>query len=807
MVKDRIYATINVLGLTIGLCACMLVGTVVLDDLSYDKFWTNKNELYRIITVDTASGMEGRNASAYANLGNELKNNFPEVVGAASVSPSGTLLLRKDKAGDETFSIDVIRADTNVWNMLDFQVLAGNPQQYVAGVGNLVISEHFRDSYFPDEDPVGKTIYSLSTYSDEATPYLITGVIANLPNNSYLRADGLRITKPTSHELSREGWGFYDEQILLMKPHTDMAAFAEKANRWYRDFLTDASASTRKRIPVYEFQSIKDSYLHSDFAFQRVKGSFSNIYIFSIVAALLLAIACINFVNLSTARAIRRLRETGVRKVLGAARRQLVAQFLVESLLFFSLSTLLACGLYALSYPLLERFIGHELTVGFLRNVTLLLLLVAAILIVTVITGSYPAWVMSGSKVSNALRSKLGNKSITNTSGVRKTLVVVQFSIALLVLVGMVTVWKQVRYMEQKDLGYSPANTVATQWFSTDGKGGALKQALAQVPGVEQVALVGWIPTQGSGNMKKRLAHPERPDERVEVSFITGDADLPRVLEFQLKNGRLFDHREEGSGFTLDMLSEGESEAERQQYALMAKSLITASTAKLFGITEADMGRPNTTLGITPVGIIADFHSISLHEPITPTVIVAEDNLRQAALLINVQQGRERDAMQSISKVWKAIYPNRPPLQPDWLDDLVAKQYEKEAKQGQLFTFFSALTLFLATLGVFGLVVHATEQRVKEIGVRKVLGASVMSIVRLFSIDYVKLVGVALLVASPIAWWAMNTWLEDFAYRIEMEWWMFAAAGLAAVVIALLTVSGQAIRAALANPVDSLRDE
>lgn len=296
IVSDRTYAGINILGLTIGLTACMLVGTVVLDDRSYDQSWANTDELYRIITVDTAAGMTGKNASAFANLGNAFKENFPEVIAASSINTSLQLQLRKEKGEDKIFQMDVVQADTNVWQMLDIQTIAGNPKQFVAGVGNLVISERFRDLHFPNENPVGKTIFA-STYSEEAVPYQITGIIADLPNNSYLRADGFRIISPHTMELNTEAWGYYDEQLILVSPETDMAAFAEKANRWYREFVADADENMIKVLPKYEFQSIKDIYLHSDFAYQRIKGNAGNIYMFSVVTVLLLVIACINFVK------------------------------------------------------------------------------------------------------------------------------------------------------------------------------------------------------------------------------------------------------------------------------------------------------------------------------------------------------------------------------------------------------------------------------------------------------------------------------------------------------------------------------
>ncbi len=805
--KDRNYTIINVVGLTIGLCACMLAGTVVLDDLSYDQAWTNKNDLYRIVTVDNNTGGMERQASALANLGNELKNNFPEVKAAASVNSSRKILLRKQETDDETIAMDIFQADTNVWKMLDLHVLNGNPQQYIAGVGNLVITEAFRDTHFKGENPIGKTIYEVSAYRDKATPYQITGVMANLPNNSYLRAEGMLVSRPLSMELSREGWGFFDEQMVLMTPNTDMVRFAEKANRWYREFLTDASEKTLENIPTYEFQPITDIYLHSDFAYQRVKGSIQNIYIFSVTAALLLTIACINFVNLTTARAIRRLRETGVRKVLGAGRIQLVKQFLTESLLFFAISTILALLFYTLSIHALESFIGYSLTLNFLDSYPLLFSLFGVTLFISLLTGSYPAWVMSGFKVNFALRNKLGmGKSTTNANVVRQSLVVAQFFIAILVLIGMLTIRAQVHYMEQKPLGYQPENVAIIQWFSTEGKGDAFRHALGQQPGIGQVSLTRWVPMQGKGSWTKRADHPAKANEQMDVNFIAGEANLSQVLGFELLHGEWLQNSHAGAQFIPDRMDESAFDSLKTAGTPIVKALVTVSTAKLFNISDEQLGQPHKTLGVIPVGVISDFHSQSLRDPISPTVIIAEADIPNGAVLVKIEQGREREALAGIDRVWKDFYPYKP-SKLDWLDDLVNQQYEREQKQAQLFSLFSACTLFLAALGVFGLVVHATQQRVQEIGIRKVLGASVSSIVRLFSLDYVKLVSIALCVASPVAWYAMKKWLENFAYRIDIQWWMFAVAGLVAVVIALFTVSWQAIRAAVANPVDSLRDE
>lgn len=801
LVKNKTYATINILGLTIGLCACMLMATVVLDDLSYDQQWSRKNDLFRIVTADTARGLEERNASALANLGTELKNNFPEVEAAASVR-TWEHLFRLEKDDEQTLEIAVIQADTNVWNMLDIQVMEGNPQQYVAGQGNLVISESFRKKYFPNENPVGKRIYNVSAFQDEATPFLVTGVMADLPGNTYLRAEALQVIRPKTMELNRQGWGFFDEQLILMKPGTDMVAFAEKANRWYRGFLTEASDAQRARLPVYEFQPITDIYLHSDFAFQRVKGNLNNIYIFSGISLLLLTIAGINFVNLSTANAIRRLRETGVRKVLGAARKQLIGQFLTESLLFFALSGLLAAILYVLALGPLEYFVGHAFTFSLLGNGSVILVLLCAIGSLSLLTGLYPAWVLSGSRTVFALKNQLGTKVFQGT-WVRKALVVSQFSIAMLVLIGLITVWRQVQYMAGKDLGYEVSSVLSIPQFATGTNSTALKQEIAQIPGVQQVSLAGWTPTVGKGSMATQVTNPQNPAEKIHVNFMTGDTDFTSVLGFKLLEGRFFDERERNSGFKLDKLFYGEEE-ERQQHRQHASAILTKSTAALFDVTE--LGHPVSELSVIPVGIIDDFHSMSLHDPIVPTVIMVEETPTYANILLTVQKGHESQVMNAINKLWKQFHPGKP-LEIKRVEEMVLAQYEKESKQQQLFLIFSIMILFLSALGVFGLIVQATNQRIKEIGVRKVLGASVSSIVGLFSTDYIKIVLISALIASPIAWWLINQWLEDFSYRTEIQGWMFVLAWLIALAVALLTVSGQAIKAAVSNPVNSLRNE
>ncbi|MCE7057448.1 ABC transporter permease [Algoriphagus sp. AGSA1] len=801
LLKDRTYSLINILGLTVGIASCMLIGTVVLDELSYDSFWKHKHNLYRILQVDTTAGVEGKIESAYMNLGNELKENFPEVKVAGKVTKAG-YRFRLKETDKGSIQMNLIQADTNVWEMLDFHVLEGVPRQYVAGIGNLVVSESFSADYFEGESPVGKIIYSVSPYQDEARPFLITGVIADIPSNSYLRADGMQVTLPSSRVLSREGWGFYEEQLILMEPHADMGAFEVKVNHWYRDFITEASDETKKRVPVYEFQPVQEIYLHSDFASQPIKGKLGNVYIFSGIAVLLLLIASINFVNLSAARAVRRIRETGVRKVLGAGRKQLVIQILCESLLFFLIASIFASVLYALSLAQMESFLGHKLEVNLLGNGLLLLICIQGAILLGVLAGAYPAWMVSGFAVGNSLKNRFGSQMSSSVPVIRRALVTTQFFFALLVLIGTLTVWSQMRFLEEKELGYDPSRVLSISFFSTGGKESSLKQQITQMSGVENVSLSSWIPTQGAASMTKQVNHPENPDQSIAVNYIIGDSDLPLVLGFHLTEGRLFDIREDNDKFDPNALLE-EVQVEKTT-EVQATALMTASTSRLLGVTELGVYRAD--LGIKTIGIIEDFHSTSLRDPIKPTVLLRSNEMSYASLLIKVREGSEAGILRDLTRIWSQFYPEKP-MEYNWLDELVNGQYEKEKMQAQLFSFFAVLMLFLAALGVFGLVVHTTEQRIKEIGVRKVLGASLGNILYLFTLDYMMLVAIGLLIASPLAWYGMNRWLEGFAYRISLQWWMFVGAGAIALAVTLFTVGVQVWRSASINPAHSLRSE
>lgn len=790
LLKNKVNTFINILGLTVGICACMLVTTVVLDEVSYDKHWKHADNLYRIVSVhpDQADGSH-KTGAAYVGLAPELKRNFPEVVDYSElyISP---IQLKINKQDIELFSSTMLYTDSSVQNLLDIDLIQQGDLEPSKRTSKVIISKSFKENYFPNTDPVGKVIYDVPRYEETANEYLIAGVMDDMPANTHLRADLVLIQNRRVQELNKDDWGRYVRHYLLLREGTDHHAFAAKVNIWYKNY------TTKEQVTQFEFQPIQNVYLKSDFpAYQIIKGNIQHIYIFSAVALLLLLIACINFVNLSTARALSRLKETGIRKVLGASRAYIIVQHLLESLLTFSIATCIAIFFYHLSISPLETFIGHPLAVTLSGGWQYIVGGILTLVTICLLTGLYPAWLVSGFKTGGNLNTLL-KASNRNQNWLRKSLVVAQFSISIVIVVAMLIVQQQVNFFKSKDVGFDADGLISINHVSFENNVDALKTEVKRNPNVTSLSISNWLPTEGAGYMVRAIDDPRNPGEKTELWYIAGDPNLAETLGLTLTDGRFLN-----SGIPSDAIEatnlEEESNATRP--AIMTKSTFDALQIKA-------LDRPFEEAKVLPVGIVNDFNSESLHKSLMPTVIVAYKNPSYGALLVRATPGTEHQVMKSIAQIWREMYPEKL-LDMKVVKDTLESQYKAEEKLQTLFSVFSLLTMLLAALGVFGLVVHATSLRVREIGVRKVLGASVAGVVTMLSKDFIKPVFAAILIASPVAWWAMSSWLEDFAYRIEIQWWIFVLAGAFAVAIALITVSSQAIKAAMANPVDSLRDE
>ncbi|MFC3196075.1 FtsX-like permease family protein [Parapedobacter deserti] len=791
LLKGKLYTAINILGLSVGLASCLLIGAVVFDELSYDSHWSHSKNLYRLLSVRPDGGDYGqKGGTVFATLAPTLKRYFPEVVDYSEIYPA-PIHLKVDRTDPLPLKATMLHADSATMQLLDIRVFSHHDLTPTRDIKKIVISEQFSNTHFSGKNPLGKRIYDVPQYGEKPNEYVIAGVMKDLPPNTHLRADALLLHARTEQELTNGGRGtHYARHYILLRDGTDPTEFERKINAWYRGIPENDKGLQ------FGLQPMEDIYLKTDFpAYQLVKGNIRHSYIFMAVAAMLLLIACINYINLSTARASSRLKTTGVHKILGASRRQIMGQSLIESLLTFSAAGSIACLCYQLALPSLQHFIGHPLAFRFGAGWPYLSAAFLVFLLICLFSGLYPAWLVSGFRAVGSINQVLKGRS-TNKKGLREALVVTQFALSVGILAALFVVQHQVDFLKSKDVGFDTEGLISINHVSWDNKASALKAEFAQHPDILSTSFSTWLPTDGTGYMTRLIDDPRDPGNKIDLWYIAGDPDMAQTLGLRLKEGRFLSESKPG-----DAIEATDLEAE---FNSMRPCLMAASTAHLLGATQLNV--PLHEARIIPVGIIDDFNSESLHNATVPTVIVGQRSPSYGALLIRTRPGTSQRVMESVAATWKNLYPDKL-LDMQIVRETLAKQYKAEEKLQKIFGGFSLLTMLLAALGIFGLVVHATSLRVKEIGIRKVLGASISSIVRLLSADFVKLVLIAIVIASPVVWWAMNKWLEDFAYRISIQWWMFAAAGAVAVAVALATVSWQAIKAAVTNPVRSLRDE
>lgn len=794
--KEKLYTLIHIIGITLSITACLLIGTVVIDELSYDKHWNRSADTYRLLTIHEDGGdFSRKSGNAYAGLAPTLKQNYAEVEEYSEMYPT-TIHLKINKTDELPIKTTVLHADTAVYNFLDIKMIKQEDLNPVGDIPKIILSESFSKKHFGDKNPLGQRIYDMPRYSETSNTYLVTGIMKDIPSNTHLRTDILLLQDRKEEALSkdRRGSGMrYTRHYIMLRKGTDPRQFEQKINKWYRQF-TDVDKQVQ-----FSLQPMEDIYLKTDFpAYQFVQGNIRHSYMFSAVAILLLLIACINYVNLSTARASSRLKETGMQKILGASRSHIMIQSLCKSLLIFGVGGAIACLCYQLALPTLEYFIGHPLAFRFLAHWRYFAYAIGIFLLICLFSGLYPAWLVSGFRMTGSMQHIL-REGKNSRSWFRRTLVVLQFSISITVLVSMFVVQQQVNFLKTRDVGFDSEGLLSIDFVSWDNKANTLRSELLKKPAILSASFARWLPTY-SGQETILLRTPGESYDETELWYIEGEANLAQTLELRLKEGRFLDMDRIGDA-VLSTDFDGRSAINS---SALRPALLTTSTARLLEIET--LNEPFPAAGIIPVGIVEDFHAESLHKQTLPTVIIAYQEPSSGSLLLRTQPGEERAVMAYINDVWKALFPDKH-FDLQIVSETLSEQYKAEEKLDQLFRIFSLLTMLLACMGILGLIVHALHLRVQEIGIRKVLGASVINITSMLSKDFVKLVVLAIIIASPIAWWLMNRWLEDFAYRIEIPWWVFVISGTTAILMALVTVGYQAIKAATANPVDSLRDE
>ena len=782
LLSKKFYSAINILGLSIGMTCCMLIFLYVSHELSYDKFHTKASRIYRLVTNIKTPTETGKSGVTSAPVAPTLKADFPEVEKMVRLRNSSILIQRGDVQFQED---DAMMADSAFFEVFDFQLLQGNPHMALVAPFSVVLTKDAARKYFGEENPMGQRLRMDNTYD-----MTVTGVMQNVPENSHFTFDIL-ISMSTLLEKMQpereEQWGSISFlSYVLLSGKADPEMLEAKLPAFLEKYMGTDKTNVHYSLLL---EPLKDVYLHSD-RYVPKKGNLTNLYIFSIIAGFILLIACINFMNLSTARATERAKEVGIRKVIGALRRQLTVQFLSESVLLSLFAFALASIFSELLLPIFNQLSGKIIaeSIFYERNYLLLLFLLA--LGVGVLTGIYPALVLSRFKPTVVLKGRFSSSQ----KGVllRKGLVVVQFMISIMLIAGTVIVYLQLDYMRSEQLGFKKEQMLVVDFRGDEAiqeKIEIVKRQLSQVPQVLSASASLSIPGRSNYSAYTVIENPEGEMQETAVDLSYVDDDFIDQYQIALAAGR---------NFSPDFPADTSQALIINEAA--AASLGYASPEEVIGKRFSQWGKEGQI-----VGVVKDYHFRSLQEEIIPlTFSLSPEAARFISL--NIQATYISETIAKIEQKWQEIAPHRP-FDYFFLDEAFDQQYKTEVRFGQLFLYFAGLAIFIACLGLLGLISYTVVQRTREIGIRKVLGATESSIVRLLSKDFLTLIFFAFIIASPIAWYILKQWLSHFAFRIEVEWWVFALAGLLALMIALLTVSFQTIKAAVANPVESLRNE
>jgi putative ABC transport system permease protein len=786
--KNKGFTILNVLGLSVGLATCLLIVFYVVDEFSYDRYNVNAERIYRITENARLNGNEGSYAGSAKPFMDALKV-FPQIEKMARIFPKNSLFFTTPKftmrkGNNNIQEENVAFAESNLFDVFTLPMIDGNPSTSLSGPHSVVITESMAKKYFNKVNAVGETL----TINDTSF-YKVTGVIKDISAQSHFNYDFL-ISYSSIPESHAGGWGYGGvHNYLLLKPGTDI----HKLEAQIRDIEIKNSFSPKTWTTGSNYLKpvltpLLDIHLRSGSQYELSEnGNIEYIYIFSAIAVFILLIACVNFMNLSTARSSNRAKEVGVRKVLGSARKYLIAQFLTESILVTLVSSIIAIFLAYLALPLFNQMAAKNLTFTVHSLSWLLPSLAIIVLVIGFLAGSYPAFFLSAFQPIEVLKGKVaaGFKG----GFLRSFLVVFQFSISIFLIIGTMVIYNQLQYIHTKKLGYNRSQMLVIKNVNVLGtQAKILKLEVKQMPGVLNATMSTYLPTNEERN--RTALFPQLPldlKQDMLTDFWSVDEDYIKTLGIKLISGRNFSNQ---------MASDS------------AAILVNEAFVRKFGQKEPlNKTVYRDTYGIQPyhiIGVVKDFHYSSLRDEIKPLAFYYSED--RGSITARVKTANLPTLMSQIKNRWKDLSPNNAFIY-SFMDQDFDATYRSEQRVGTIFIVFTSLAIAIACLGLFGLAAYAAEQRNKEIGVRKVLGANVSTIVSMLSMDFIKLVLISILIASPLAWWAMNKWLQGFAYRQNIQWWVIAGAGIVAVLIAFVTISFQSIRAAIANPVDSLRSE
>ncbi|MEM9921578.1 MAG: ABC transporter permease [Bacteroidota bacterium] len=803
--KNKFYSLINLSGLTLGILMCLLIVLFLQHESSYDQFHKDGDRIYQVALTSSFGGSEFYTSNTPPPVGETMVSEFPEIESYTRHHMPGDVAMRYE---DQLFTeSNVWMVDSNFLEFFSFTLLEGNPKTCLNDKNSMVLTASMAKKYFGGETALGKTLMM------EDQPFKVTAVLEDLPRESSLQFEILAPIA-ASGAVNRFSWSWVwlqvDHYVRLHKP-MDAAGLASLESKFPGMVLQHAVKAFRR--VGYDLENffaegnrwelslvpLADVHLNTPEMNSRLttKGNIRDLYVFGTIGLFILLLACINFINLSTARSMQRAKEVGLRKVLGSMRSTLIRQFLSEAILYSLLATLTALALLQVSLPAFNYLMNLELVFSDVLYPWSLTAIILLPLLAGTLAGSYPAFYLSKFQPVAVLKGSIGGRR-RGEQWIRSSLVVFQFAISVGLVICTLVVVQQIQFSINGDLGMDKDNILVirnAQYLGDKKK--SFKGEMENMSEVRQVSLSTDVPA--GNNVFGDFYVPQTKEENAAViddltlfSYLV-DEDFIPTLNIELAEGRNFD---EARG--LDSLA----------------VIVNEATVRLLGwenpIGQRLMYPGGRRESYEVVGVMKDFHVQSLRESINPFALFHESSnsytLDHSLLAVKIAAGESRQVLDKVKALWTRFVPDAP-FGYSFFDEDLNSLYQSERRLSTMLSYFTGISIFIACLGLLGLIVFTTERRTKEIGIRKVLGASVVSIVGLLSRDFLKLVLLSLLIASPIAWYVMKDWLEDFAYPIEISWWIFALAGGAALLIALLTVSWQSMKAALANPIDALRNE
>ncbi len=786
LLRYKTYALINFLGLAGGMACTILILLWVQDELSYDRFHENKDDIYRIgLYFPSNSFRIAQSRPAFAHT---LKNAFSEIVDAVRYKQRSRVLLKND---NQIFYEDGgAFADPSFFNVFTFPFLKGDPNTALSEIDNVVITEYLASKYFRNEDPMNKLLFV------DSNPMKITGVIKDIPEQSHLQFTFIS----SIQHLARLGenlnsWGNCNLYTYIkFSDNISKDEIINKSTQHLRTKTAERWGRNPKDVDeIVFFQSLKNIHHNSDIRAQDdfKIGDIRYVHIFTIIAIFILVIACINYINLSTARATTRKKEVGVKKVIGSSKFQLFKQFLSESLIFSFEAYVLAIILVELFLPAFNNFIGKHLAISFLHWKFIFGSL-TIVFFTGILAGAYPAFYLSSFQPIQLFRNTIQRGS--STTAFRKMLIVVQFLISIALIISTLVIYDQLNYIQNYKLGFEKDNVIYLRFRGNIGKSlESFRNELKQNINILGVTAKNSLPIESADRTTSIQWPGKSPDQEVFVEATAVDWDYIETMNLSLIAGRNFSRE-----FSSDL---------KGSFILNEEAVKQISIESPIG-KQFSLWRQQGTI----IGVVKNVHFSSLRHSIEPQVLYLVQDLNSqemkdyGAILIKIKKGEFNKSISYIEDTWNKINPNFP-FEFQFLDTAVENQYQIEKKMGRIFNYFTLLSIFIACLGLFGLVSFTAEQRSKEIGIRKVLGASVPDILVMLTKNFTQWVLLANIFAWPIAWYAMNKWLQNFAYRVGLSIWPFLLAGLTALVIALISLSWQALRVAMANPIQSLRYE